>query len=331
MVDLQQPVWRVLTVTLSLFALYFRVLSPLPAMAAQDNTVLDGRLGGSFASFVSAYGKPVELNQAIGEVFAVEGFGLVAAQFSRLAGPSDDEAPALLITLRSERDETAPATTLDERDWTVEEARERALSFAPVDAELGDFTEASDGSLIASCASPALANAFGQLGESDCTVRAVQSAPGRVSFITLSLAAAAALDSTTPVASCDGVETWIQDAGGRMQRAQELLEQLASSETPDDAALQTIEEEFTALAAEQRDSAAPAEGATVNFYLIAAFSTFAGAVADARVALTAGDQAGIDRAAQRIAEANGKIALASAAITKLSADCRLSSATPQAG
>ncbi len=331
MVDLQQPVWRAMTVTFSLLALYFQVFSPASAGAVEPHSALDGRLGGSYASFVSAHGEPVELNSAIGEVFSIEGYGLVAAQFSRLAGPADDEAPALLITLRSERDDSAPATTLDERDWTVDEARERAQAFAPADAELSDFVEQRDGSMIATCTSQALSDAFGQLGDAGCTLRAVQSAPGRISFITLSLATATPTDAATPIATCAGAEEWIQEAGERMQHAQALLEQLSGSETPDDAALQEIEEGFQQLATEQRASQAPAEGATVNFYLIAAFSTYAGAVSDARSALSSGDQAAIDQAAQRIDEANRKVGLATTAIARLSADCGFQIATPVAG
>lgn len=331
MADLQQPVWRAIVVTFSLLAIYFQGFSPETTMAAQSSSALDGRLGGSYTSFVSAYGEPVELNSAIGEIFVVDGYGLVAGQFSRLAGPADDEAPALLITLRSERDETVPATSPDDHDWTIEEAHERALAFAPADAELGEFSEAGDGSLAATCTSQALSDAFGQLGEAGCTVRAVQSESGRVSFITLSLAAAVPTAAATPVASCAGAEEWIQETGARMERAQALLEQLSSSDTPDDAALQEIEQGFQKLATEQRASQAPVEGATVNFYLIGAFSTYAGAVGDARAALSTNDQEAIDRAAQRIDEANRKVGLANAAVAQLTADCGFEVATPVAG
>jgi len=65
--------------------------------------------------------------------------------------------------------------------------------------------------------------------------------------------------------------------------------------------------------------------------LIAAFSTYAGAVADARTALSSDDQAAIDQAAQRIDEANRKVGLANTAIAQLSADCGFEIATPVAG
>ncbi|MGH2549566.1 MAG: hypothetical protein ACRDHN_09260, partial [Thermomicrobiales bacterium] len=175
MVDVLQPVWRLLRVTFVLTVLFSQAFCPLSGATATTAIGLEGRLGGSFASFVNSYGEPVDLNPSIGEVFEVEGYGLVAAQFSRLAGPSDDEAPALLITLRSERGETVPATTPDDADWSIEAATERAAAFAPADAVLTEFVEENDGSLTATCTSAALSESFGQLASGGCSVRAVQS------------------------------------------------------------------------------------------------------------------------------------------------------------
>jgi hypothetical protein len=334
MVDVLQPVWRLLRVTFVLAVFFSQAFCPFVDASATTGNDLDGRLGGSFASFVNAYGEPAGLNPSIGEVFNVEGYGLVAAQFSRLAGPSDDEAPALLITLRSERGETVPATTPDAADWPIEDARNRVAAFAPDDAELTEFIEESDGSLAATCTSAALSDSFGQLASGGCSVRAVQSEPGKVSFITLSLVTSLVAEaSATPVSNCDSAAEWAQASGARMASAQELLGQLveidpATPSAGDD--LSSLEASFAALASDQRAATAPAAAATANFYLISAFSGYASAVATAADGIAASDQSAIDGAAKQIEAANGKIDRASTEIEKLVSDCGLTVASPEA-
>jgi hypothetical protein len=327
MVDLLQPVWRTLRMTFVLLAVLPVVVPPSVWAAQPAPEQLDGRLGGSFASFVASYGEPVDNNPSIGEVFEVDGYGLVAAQFSRLARPSDDDAPALLITLRSERDADVPATTPDDADWTIDEATDRVTAFAPADATLTDFTEASDGSLTATCTSEALSAAFGQISEGGCSIRAVQTSAGRVSFVTLSLVSAtAAEDVATPVSECDGVAEWAQASGERLAKAQGLLDQLAAVDpatptTEND--LTAMQADFTDLATDQRAAEAPAAAVTANFYLISAFSGYATAVGDAMSGISTDDQDLIDRAATGIADANAKVERASSEIEQLVADCGL--------
>ncbi|CAN5605342.1 hypothetical protein BH09CHL1_BH09CHL1_36480 [soil metagenome] len=334
MVDVLQPVWRLLRMTFVLTVFFSQAFSPLIGATATTENELDGRLGGSFASFVNSYGEPSGLNASIGEVFNVQGYGLVAAQFSRLAGPSDDDAPALLITLRSERDETVPATTPDEADWSIEDAHERVAAFAPADAALTEFVEESDGSLTATCTSAALSESFGQLASGGCSVRAVQSEPGKVSFITLSLVTSLVAEaSATPVSDCQGAAEWAQGSGERMASAQELLGQLveidpATPSAGDD--LASLEVAFAALASDQRAATAPAAAATANFYLIGAFSGYASAVANAAEGVAVSDQSAIDSAAKQIEAANTKIERAGIEIEKLAADCGLAVATPVA-
>jgi hypothetical protein len=326
MVDLLQPVRRLFTRTYFLFAVAALVFCPLPAVAQTGSDPLAGRLGGSYGSFVAAYGEPVELNPSIGEIFQVEGYGLVAAQFSRLAGPTDEGAPALLITLRSERDPDLAATTPDDADWTIDEAAERIAEFAPEDAALTELGDSGDGSLSASCTSEALTASFGKLGEGGCSVRAVQSEPGRVSFITLSLASAPGGEAATPVAECAGVAEWAQASGERLTKAQELLGQLAAVDpaTPtagDD--LAAMSAELSQLADEQRSADTPAAAATANFYLIGAFSGYATAIEAAATGLETGDDAAFDQATTGISDANTKVDRATAAITQLADECGL--------
>lgn len=334
MVDVLQPVWRLLRVTFVLTFFFSQAFCPLIGATATTGNTLEGRLGGSFASFVNAYGEPEGLNPSIGEIFDVEGYGLVAAQFSRLAGPSDDEAPALLITLRSERGETVPATTPDAADWSIEDAWARATAFAPADAALTEFAEESDGSLTATCTSAALSESFGQLASGGCSVRAVQSEPGKVSFITLSLVTSLVAEAlATPVSDCDGAAEWAQASGERMANAQELLGQLVEVDpaTPgagDD--LASLEAAFLKLASDQRAATAPAVAATANFYLIGAFSGYASAVANAAEGIAISDQSAIDGAAKQIETANSKIERAGIEIEKLAADCGLVVASPEA-
>jgi hypothetical protein len=334
MVDVLQPVWRLLRVTFVLTVLLSQAFCPLIGVAAETGNELDGRLGGSFASFVKSYGEPVDLNPSIGEVFNVEGYGLVAAQFSRLARPSDDEAPALLITLRSERGESVPATTPDDADWAIEDAMERLAAFTPADAVLSEFVEEGDGSLTATCTSAALSASFGQLASGGCSVRAVQSEPGKISFITLSLVTSLVAEaSATPVSDCDGAAEWAQGSGERMASAQDLLGQLveidpATPSAGDD--LASLEASFAALASEQRAATAPAAAATANFYLIGAFSGYAAAVASAAEGVAVSDQSAIDGAARQIEAANGKIERAGIEIEKLATDCGLVVASPEA-
>jgi hypothetical protein len=327
MVDLQQPVWRAFRMTFLLLALLPLVVRPAVLAAQAAPGQLDGRLGGSYASFVSNYGEPVDNNPSIGEVFQVDGYGLVAAQFSRLARPSDDDAPALLITLRSERDADVPATTPDDADWTIDEATDRLTAFAPADATLTDFAESSDGSLTATCTSEALSAAFGQISEGGCSIRAVQTSEGRVSFITLSLVSSTASEAVaTPVSECDGVAEWAQESGERLAGAQDLLDQLAAVDpatptTEDD--LTAMQSNFADLAADQRAAEVPAAAVTANFYLISAFSEYATAVGDALNGISTNDQDLIDNAADGIADANAKVERASTEIEQLVADCGL--------
>lgn len=334
MVDVLQPVRRFFSVTFVLTVLLSQAFCPSIGAATATGNELGGRLGGSFESFVATYGEPTKLNPSIGEIFAVEGYGLVAAQFSRLAGPADDEAPALLITLRSERGEAVPATTPDDADWTLEDAIVRVTAFAPVDAVLTDFKEERDGSLTATCTSAALSDSFGELASGGCSIRAVQSEPGRISFITLSLVTAITSEAAaTPVSECGGAVDWAQQSGERLTDAQELLSQLseidaASPSAGDD--LAALEASFTKLASDQRSATAPATAATANFYLIGAFSGYASAVENAADGIAANDQAAIDSAAKQIADANTKIERASAEIEQLVSDCGLAMATPEA-
>lgn len=327
MVDLLQPVWRVSRVTFLLLTVLATAFCPAIAGGQTSRTELDGRLGGSFASFVATYGEPVELNPSIGEVFEVDGYGLVAAQFSRLARPSDDEAPALLITLRSERNPDTPATTPDDADWTIEDARDRVAAFAPTDAELTDFTEGDDGSLYATCTSDALSASFGQLGDGGCSIRAIQSEPGKVSFITVSLVNAfVSGDVATPVSECLGFATWAQASGARLTKAQDLLGQLAVIDPATPTAgndLSAMQAEFAQLASDQRDAETPAVAVTANFYLIGAFSGYATAAGQAAKGVSESDQASIDSAAKGIADANAKVERASNEIEQLASDCGL--------
>jgi hypothetical protein len=327
MVDLLQPIRPTFLGTLVLLLVLAITVTPSATAAQTSSDSLDGRLGGTFASFVDAYGEPTSLNPAIGEIFDIEGYGLVAAQFSRLSSPSDDESPALLITLRSERDPDVPATTPDDADWTIDEAVAHVTDFVPADAALTDFTEGGDGTLSATCTSDALAESFGQLGDGGCSIRAVQSESGKVSFITLSLVSALVpTDVATPVSECQGVAEWAQESGARLTKAQDLLQQLTEIDPESPTAsddLAALQDEFTGIAADQRGAETPAVAVTANFYLIGAFSEYAAAVGDAATGITTNDQDAIDRATEGINDANAKVERASSEIEQIVSDCGL--------
>jgi len=96
-------------------------------VGAATSATLDARLGGSNASFQTAFGTPDKAKSGNGiEVYTVKGFGLVAAAF-----PNSN---ASQITIAADRLAHTPLTTPDAADWTVTVAARYADTLVPTDA-----------------------------------------------------------------------------------------------------------------------------------------------------------------------------------------------------
>jgi hypothetical protein len=161
------------------------------APLAQDD-VLDGRLGGSYASFVELYGPPVDvIPAAVGAVFDHPDYGLLAVEFWYEAGPDrvtgeyESADRALVIVLRAPRDAERSATEPDDGDWTIDEAIDHSRAFLPTDVTLDDATQTAEQTLTIPCDSAALADAYERRGDSGCQIGFVTSTEGTVSFIAL--------------------------------------------------------------------------------------------------------------------------------------------------
>jgi hypothetical protein len=303
--------------------------------------VLAGRLGGTLASFEARYGMPRAGTPEDGADFAVAGYGSVFVQFkfapdptrpNRVLPKATPDSPAMVITLRAPRPETAPSTAPDPADWSLVEARTRAARFLPRDAELGDEV-AGDGAASLPCRSEALARVFGAAAAGGCRVGFVLPTPQTVSYVTLALAPGGDAVDTGPTNPCAGAVAWSQDAGARMAAAQDVLDRVAAvaDDDPDaPATLRRLGEEFAQLAAEQRAAAVPPALAAANDRLVAAFAGYASAVAAAAEGVAAGDAARVDAAVQAIADANAAVGQATAAIRRALAGCGLTPGTPTA-
>lgn len=313
-----------------------------PPVAAGDETALAGRLGGTLASFENLYGAPRAGTPEDGADFAVAGFGSVFVQFklapdptrpNRVVSHAAPNSPALVITLRSPRPATLPSTTPDPADWSLAEARAKAARFLPTDAELGQAL-ANGGTASVPCRSAALARAFGDAAAGGCRVGFVLSTSGTVSFVTLALAPVADASGTGPTNPCAGAVAWSQEAGARMAAARGLLDQVAavSDRAPDaPATLRRLGEAFGRLADEQRATTVPPAMAAANDRLVAAFAGYAAAVVAAADGVAAGNAARVDAAVRAIADADGAVAQATAAIRRALAGCGLAPGTPTAG
>ncbi|MGH2534241.1 MAG: hypothetical protein ACRDJW_18385 [Thermomicrobiales bacterium] len=304
---------------------------PLPARAA-DTAALDGRLGGTLASFSAAYGPPIEINYAIGAIFDVAGYGLVAAQFGWEVVPEDPALPALMITLRAPRPEGVLATRPDPADWSEEDGRQQAERFLPADVTFGAAEPSGETGFVLPCRSEALGRVFGDAVEHRCQASFVTPTPETVSFVTLTLTRGAEDAEGSADDTCAGVAAWARAAGDRMATAAALLAEIEAIDPEDAAAaaedLERIAGDFQALADDQRAAGVPEAATKAHYYLIGAFSAYGEAAVAARDGLLSGNDAQIDAAVETIVGANRGIARATNAIAEAATDCGLAPGTP---
>jgi hypothetical protein len=310
-----------------------------PGVAARTQTgvysAVDGRLGGTLQTFVERFGEPIGANEAAGTVFNADGYGPIFVQVDHVQGTADLDGRARSILTGAPRQPDRPASEPDTSDWTLAEARARALLLLPRDAELSDFvaTEAP-GQLAATCQSNALEELFGVLTLGQCRVTVIQPTPDSVSFVTLSLITGSALDAEwIPAANpCEDALAWIQEAGARLAEARGLLEAVAATDENDPGAVVQLREiagSFERLLEEQRDGVTPTAAVPANDLIVTALDSYAAAVSAAAAGLETGDADLIQDAIAGIEKGNDLVALATTAIEETATACRLELGAPE--
>lgn len=284
------------------------------AESTPEPGALDGRLGGTRASFTEEYGTPLSEDTVNGSRYDVAEFGLVLVSFRQLEREISADDVAAVVVLRSPRPETVPATAEDEADWSLDEAREVAAAFLPADAELGEVGEAEDeelaeGRLAVPCESEALAattpeaRSGGDAGA--CTVTLLAPTDESVSFITLALGDTGVSFEADP---CAGVAEWGVAVGKRLTRANEALEtvgDLAEDDPETAGRLEEIAATFGALATEQGSVEVPPAAVAANSGLAEAFGAYATAMATAAKGLADGDTGALESASVAVEDARG--------------------------
>ena len=299
-----------------------------------DDGLTDGRLGGTYASFVERFGEPTAKMDQSGVFFAYPDAEYLAIQLYTVADYQPDD-PVLFLTVASDRDESLPATERDPRDWSIAEATAIATDLAPVDATFGQLDDSVPGSLSSTCESKSLRQAFGDSGGDLCRANYQRSSDDTVSFVTLSLTSGDGQGPENPTSEpgdCAGVVAWANGSAERLDAAQSLLDGLAT--LSDDPAvvvpeLRDLAGKLDALADEQRSADAPREIATANYYIIGALTDFAGAIELAADGLEQGDQATVDEAIDDLDAADERAARASEEIGVAVTDCDLTTGTPE--
>lgn len=327
------PLWMAI-VSAALAVVALIGIGPEPAGAAGGPT--DGRLGGTYASFIARFGEPTEQVDGLGLLFQHRDTAYVAVQFDSNDNQYELGAPALVISISAERDEARPAAEVDPGDWTWTTARTIAADLSPTDAVFGAVDDSVPGSRSTTCTSDALLDAFGAASLGECRVTYLLSSDETVSFVTLTLTSGTergAVEST-PETGCEGVVTWAEGSADRLDAAQTLLDTLATlSDDPSVAVpdLRDLAEELAALAEEQRSADAPTEIATANYYIIGALTDFATAIELAADGLEQGDQATVDEAVGDLDAADERATRAFVEIEAAVTACDLTAGTPVAG
>ena len=300
--------------------------------AAESPT--DGRLGGTYASFVERFGEPTAEMDQSGVFFTYPDAEYLAIQLYTVASYQLDD-PVLFLTVAADRDESLPATERDPGDWSIAEAIAIATDVAPADATFGQPDDSVRGSLSTMCESKTLRQAFGDSGGDLCRATYQLSSDDTVSFVTLSLTSGEEPrpENTVPgPGECAGVVEWANGSAERLDSAQSLLDSLATlSDDPTVAVpdLRDLAGQLEALAEEQRSADAPREIATANYYIIGALTDFAGAIELAADGLEQGDQATVDEAIDDLDAADERAARASEEIGAAVIACDLTTGTPE--
>jgi hypothetical protein len=285
----------------------------LPAAATPttdpDLDAVAARLGGTRTTFEAAYGAPVLNDVGSGSSYDVPGYGQVLVSFLAPANAPLPDDVAVVIVLRSPRPEDAPATEPDERDWSLDEAREASERFLPRDAELADAPEAVDqerGRLVSTCRSQALAVLYPKEEEPGaCRVTFLTPTAATASFVTLALGGSSSWDVAPD--PCAGMSDWAPETGRRMATATATLEGIGRLDPADPDAptqLRAAASTFTTMAQEQESSDAPMAAAETNALLVEALTAYATAIDLAATGLASGDDSVLAEAADLIAEAN---------------------------
>ena len=285
----------------------------LTAAPAVDPNLDDvaARLGGTRTTFEAVYGAPVLDDVGSGSSYDVAGYGLVLVSFLAPANAPLPDDVAVVIVLRSPRPDDAPATEPNERDWSLDEARDASERFLPRDAKLAETPQAVDrerGRVVGACRSQSLAVLYPNEAEPGaCRVTFLTPTASTVSFVTLALGGSASSDVEPD--PCAGMTDWAPQTGRRMAAAASTLDGIAELDAGDPETPERLREAastFATLAQEQSESGAPAAAAEANSVLIEAFTAYASAIELAATGLASSDDATLAEAADLIAEANAQ-------------------------
>lgn len=316
--------------------LILTLITSLPIRAADE--VLDGRLGGTLASFLEQYGDPTSGTPSQGADFIVPGYGTVFVQFklaedpdrpNRISSQTTPESPAMIIALSAPRDKARSATAADPNDWSLADVESAVRAFLPTGATMSEIVlDDSETTGSATCQSEAFASAYDGAPDS-CRIAFVLPTPTTVSFVTLVLAQPTT-DDAGPSNPCTGLAPWSRDAGARLVTAQATLGELAAvDETSPEAVAQLndVASRFIELAEAQRSTETPPVAGRVRDLLIEAFLNYADASTAAADAVATGDDAEIDRAVDAIATAESMVSRATGLLQRALTSCGLESAS----
>ena len=306
--------------------------------AADPETAVAGRLGGTLETFVERFGESTAFIPALGPLYGVDGYGLLVAYvegFSDGNNVSELDPSRRLnrIIVSSPRPLDRSALEPDPTDWTMTEATEHVAFFLPTDAELSAFDQANEGQQSSSCESDALGEIFTVRVSMQCRVVLIMPTPETVSYVVMTLIPAdqASDDQIDAVAPCAGVVEWIRGAGNQLSATQALIADVGAIDEADPtaaAALRDIGSAFRDLAVDQRASDPPEVTAQANFYLISALTTYADAIETAADGVEQHDETLIDEAVAAFEQAEHDVAQVNSEIAQAGDACALQLGTP---
>lgn len=249
-----------------------------PRLGTPTAASVDGRLGGSRATFDEAYADQQPEVTGSGTLFSFDDLGLFLVNFQARTIHSDPKDVAAVIVISAPRDPTRAANEPDRDDWTTDDALATAHRFLPRDA-----TVETDGDDPAQpgCHSDALAETDfgGGAGNIGCQITFIQPTPDTVSYMTLSLSDPQTTEDRHD--PCAEMSEWGQATGANMAEAEKLIASIQDLDlTADDAATQLgdIASGLQRLADAQRELVAPAPAARAQQSLTEALDAYVDAL-----------------------------------------------------
>jgi hypothetical protein len=288
------------------------------------NDDLEGKLGGSLASFDTQFERTDESRAADSISFSGPDQSTVFVQFTggKIPKPAD---LAYFVMIRAPRPSDLPALVQSDGDWTIVDAQAIALIFLPPDADIDEFHSANEQEIEAACTSDLLAEALGASDNGACQIRLLLTGENSVSYVTVTATNGDVSASTAN--PCEGLASWSEATASRLQSAQSILIATSQAIQADPWAPQRLRQfssSLELLADDQANSNPPLSVEWPSDLLTGAFNAYASAMKLVSAGLVSKDSGKITSAVDTINGANADIDHAKSLLEPPLSSCGLS-------